>query len=158
LSVEENCQLVRRYVEEVLGTGQLDRMGEFLHEDLKDINPGADAATVVARPPGVQGIRQWWETVWRAFPDTRIEVEVLFGEGDLVIEHCLIRGTHTGPWIKLPATGHEVVWEMTEQYRIADGKIIERWGAYDQAALMGALGVLKGPVGAGMSGRPLGQD
>lgn len=153
MGVDENCQLVRRYIEDVLGTGELDRMSEFLDEDLDDTNPGADAATVVARPPGVQGIRQWWETVWRAFPDTSIEIEVLFGEGDLVIEHSVIRGTHNGPWMALPPTGRSIAWEMTEEYRIADNKIVQRWGAYDQAAIMGGLGVLRGPLSEGMSGQ-----
>jgi steroid delta-isomerase-like uncharacterized protein len=154
-SVEDNVELVRRYCEQVLGKGQVGRLEEFLAPDFEDTNPGADAA-MVERPRGIEGIREWWQTVFRAFPDTRLEIHVLFGEDDKVIEHATVRGTHTGPWMAFPPTGKELVWEMTEMYRIEDGKIVQRWGAYDQLSLMGQMGVVRGPMGDGPPGAPPG--
>jgi predicted ester cyclase len=152
--VEQNVALVRRFYDEVLNRNQLDRLEEFVSPDFVDTNPGADAAAGGQRPPGIEQIRQWWQMVLRAFPDTHVEFDVLFGEGDKVIEHSTIRGTQTGPWMALPPSGTQVTWEMTTMYRIEDGKLVERWGAYDVPSLMQQLGLVKGgPLAAGPPAR-----
>lgn len=151
---EQNVALVRRYYEEVLSGQQLDRLEEFLAPGFVDTNAGADAAAGGQRPPGIDQIRGWWGMVFRAFPDTRIEHQVIFGEGDKVVEHSTVHGTNTGPWMAFPATGKEVVWEMTNMYRIEGDKIVERWGAYDMPGIMQQLGVIQGgPMAAGPPGQ-----
>jgi steroid delta-isomerase-like uncharacterized protein len=148
--VEQNVAHVRRYYDEVLSQGQLDRLEEFVSPDVEDTNPGADAAAGGQRPPGIVQLKQWWSMVRAAFPNMRVDLEVIFGEDDKVMEHSIVRGTHNGPWMGIPPTGKEVAMEMTTLYRLENGKIVQRWGAYDVPALMQQLGAIQGgPLAAG---------
>lgn len=146
---DQNVALVRRYYDEVINGKQLDRLDEFVAPDCVDTNPGADAAAGGQRPPAIEQIRGWWQMVFAAFSDARVEFEVIFGEGDKVAENSRVSGTHDGQWMVFPASGKEVTWDMTNMYRIADGKIVERWGAYDLPGIMQQVGAVQGGPPAG---------
>jgi predicted ester cyclase len=90
----------------------------------------------------VEGATSFWNLVRGAFPDMRVDIEVAVAEGDLVCEHSVINATHSGDWMGVPPTGNKVSWDMTNLYKLSDGKITDRWGAFDQMAIMRQMGVL----------------
>jgi predicted ester cyclase len=49
------------------------------------------------------------------------------------------RGTHTGDFLGVPATGKQLQVRGIEIWRLADGKIVERWGIVDAAGVMEQL-------------------
>jgi steroid delta-isomerase-like uncharacterized protein len=150
--MSDEVALVYRYYDTVFNQKQLDRIEDFVSPDAVDTNPGADAAAGGTRPPGIEQLRQWWGMAMQAFPDLEVEFQILFGEGDHVIENSIVRGTHKGPFMGMPATDTKVAFDMTNMYRIANGKIVERWGAYDLPGLMGQLGMVRGgPLAAAPS-------
>jgi predicted ester cyclase len=63
-----------------------------------------------------------------AFPDMRYTVEDLLAEGDKVVDCLTWQATHQGEMMGIPPTGNTV--RVTEMHisRIAEGKIVERWG------------------------------
>lgn len=148
--MSDEVALVYRYYNEVFNEKRLDRIEAFLSPDIVDTNPGADAAAGGKRPPGLEQIKGWWGMVLQAFPDLEVEFQILFGDGDLVIENSIVRGTHEGQFMMVGPTGRKVAFDMTNMYRISSGKIVERWGAYDTPGLMGQLGMVRGgPLAAG---------
>lgn len=107
--------------------GHLDAVGEFFTADyvvhLTDQDLGGGHATVRK----VVGLYQ------RAFPDLRVEVELLVEAGSRVAWQRTLRGTHQGAFKGFPATGRPVVWRemVTSQFR--DGLIAEEWLTTDLA-------------------------
>ena len=49
------------------------------------------------------------------------------------------RGTHSGEFLGIPATGRSITYVSHEFYRIAGGLIAEEWICSDMATLLGQL-------------------
>jgi steroid delta-isomerase-like uncharacterized protein len=71
-----------------------------------------------------------------AFPDARATLEDIFAEGDRVAYRLTIRGTHTGEFLGVPASGKPVAVSFIAIVRIVDGKLVEEWGGLDQPDLI----------------------
>lgn len=71
-----------------------------------------------------------------AFPDAQATIEDIFTEGDRVAYRLTIRGSHTGDFLGVPASGRSVAVSFIAIVRIADGKLVEEWGGLDQPDLI----------------------
>ena len=76
-----------------------------------------------------------------AFADLNRTVEDLIAEGDKVTVRITARGTHTGVFQGIVATGKLTKISGIDIRRIAEGKITEEWVINDQLGLMQQLGV-----------------
>lgn len=85
---------------------------------------------------GCEAWRQGAELMKRAFPDLRAEIEDIFGAQDRVAVRLTFRGTHSGEFLGVPATGRSVRYVSHEIYRVADGLMAEEWICSDTATLM----------------------
>ena len=65
-------------------------------------------------------------------------------EGDKVAIRWTWRGTHTGEFWGIPATGNEVAITGISILHIVGGKIVEEWGEVDNMGLMAQLCVEMG--------------
>jgi len=63
-----------------------------------------------------------------------------------VAEHFTARGIHRSTVMGETPTGREVVLRGVNIWRIADGKIVERWGRLDDLGLYKQLGLMPQPV------------
>ena len=136
---EENKELVRRFVERFNQQDQ-DVFEDLLAPDFVDLTPG----------PGAEPTREGWKQhvsmgEWSAFPDLHFEIEEQIAEGDRVVNRLVARGTHTSEFMGIPATGKEVTGDNVTIFRIAGGKIIERWTIFDALGVMVQLGVVPPP-------------
>jgi C-1 hydroxylase len=77
-----------------------------------------------------------------AFPDSRIEVEEMIAERDLVSTRLTVSATHAGPYLDIQPTGRAVRCALMGQLRIVDGKVVEHWGVADTVHLLEQLGLI----------------
>jgi steroid delta-isomerase-like uncharacterized protein len=133
MTAEENKRLVRRSFEELWNTGNLDAMGEYFADDVVDhpVAPGASS--------GLAALRQGYEAFFASFPDAHLTLDDLLSEGDKVVARYTWSGTQRGPFLGLVATGKQVTGTRIAIYRIADGKIAERWHEWNPLALLQQL-------------------
>jgi predicted ester cyclase len=66
-----------------------------------------------------------------AFPDQRIEIDQIFGEGDMVATLVRLTATHTGTYFDVEPTGQEVRSNTLSIHRVADGRTVESWSMSD---------------------------
>ena len=83
--------------------------------------------------------RQGFEMMRHAFPDLQAHIEDIFAAQDKVAVRLRFRGTHSGEFLGIPATGRTIEYVSHEFYRIADGLIAEEWICSDTATLLGQL-------------------
>jgi steroid delta-isomerase-like uncharacterized protein len=83
--------------------------------------------------------RQGFEMIRRAFPDLRAHIEDIVAAQDKVAVRLRFRGTHSGEFLGMPATGRTIEYVSHEFYRIADGLIAEEWICSDTATLLRQL-------------------
>jgi predicted ester cyclase len=83
--------------------------------------------------PGYQGgdhreyYKQINEEFKAAFSDWHQTIHHLIAEGDLVVVHNTNTWTQTGTWRGKPPTGQQITLTSISIYRLADGKIVEKW-------------------------------
>jgi predicted ester cyclase len=123
--LDANKAVVRRYLEEVMGTGDLTLIETLF------------APAMFERVRGAVG------RLHRAFPDWRLTVEELLAEGDQVAVHWIARGTHLGPWGDFPPTGKPLTWSEIYIMQLADGKIV---GGLREANIHDVIGQLGGQI------------
>ena len=138
MSVEEHKAIQRR-VYELFSGGNLEALEEVIAPDAVDHNaqPGLAA--------GLAGVRQTLGMFRAAFPDLRFTAEDLLAEGDRVATRVTATGTHRGEFQGLPPTGKQVTISGIEIVRIANGKVVERWGQFDFLGLLQQLGAIPAP-------------
>jgi len=94
-------------------------------------------------PSGADGLRRAAALFRQALPDWHSDVAQLVAEDDTVAERFRASGTHTGgPLMGVPPTGRTLVLDGINVFRIADGKIVERWGRLDDLGLLRQLGLV----------------
>ena len=89
---------------------------------------------------GREAWRQNFEMMKHAFPDVQSHIEDIFAAQDKVAVRLRIRGTHSGEFLGIPATGRTVEYVSHEFYRIAGGLIAEEWICSDMTTLLRQLG------------------
>jgi steroid delta-isomerase-like uncharacterized protein len=88
---------------------------------------------------GQQVWRQGFEMMKHAFPDLHAHLEDIFAAGDKVAVRVRFRGTHSGEFLGIPATGRTIEYVSHEFYRVAGGLIAEEWICSDMATLLSQL-------------------
>lgn len=126
----DNAALVRQAFDAVWRDADFGLMSE----DYLDHNPAP------GRPGTLEGLQQLRELTLAGFPDFEVRVEETIAEGDLVAVRLTQTGTHEGTFMGIPPTGRRATWTTMAHLRVADGRVVERWGVVDGLALMRQLG------------------
>jgi predicted ester cyclase len=123
MSIEENKLLVRRYIEEVINTGDVADIEEFISPDYTEVHSGK------RYPVGIQGGRDHILGVRQTYPGLKLTVEMQIAEGEWVATCITARGTHEGHWMGIKPTGRAVTFTGVNINRIENGRIVEHGGA-----------------------------
>lgn len=138
MTTEEKKAIVRRFVAEA-DKGNIDGAAAYLAPDLVVHMGGApgplDRATFLQ-------FGQMWHT---AFPDEQSTFEHQVAEDDKVVSRIRSTATHQVEYAGIPPTGKRITVTGIFIDRIADGRIVERWGLFDQLGVMQQLGVIPAP-------------
>ena len=68
----------------------------------------------------------------KAFPDLKMNVNLITAKDDLVTAVWTFRGTHTGSGLGLPPTGARIELRGITVWRIVNGKISEEWTSFNE--------------------------
>ena len=135
MGVEENKAIVRMFYDEVMNRGNLDVIDKTTAENFVDHSP------MPGQAPGLEGVKQGFLLMRAAFPDGQTTIDDLIAEGDKVVVLATMTGTHQGDLMGIPATGKSVKISGIDVVRFHEGQVVERWGQWDNAALLQQLGV-----------------
>jgi steroid delta-isomerase-like uncharacterized protein len=138
---ETNKTISRRFFEEAFGKGKLNVLDEIIAADHVNTGPGA----LPESPAGPEGTKQLVTLYRNAFPDLHFTIDEQIAEGDKVVTRWTAVGTNKGELLGMPATGKSSTVTGIVVDRIANGKIAESWGIFDQFGMMQQLGVIPTP-------------
>lgn len=66
--------------------------------------------------------------VSKMFGELQISVEDVFSENGMVATRIRYNAVHIGECMGIAATGKTISFEALENFKVADGKIVESWG------------------------------
>ena len=137
MSIGAEALVVRQH-REVWSRGKLEAIPEIFAPTFVGHHPG--------RPDwiGPNGVREAVNTIRTAFPDFSESIEDIIVGGDKVVTRFTASGTHLGMFRDRAPTGRRVAIEEIGIFRIAGGKIAEKWGLIDRLGLFEQLGASPG--------------
>ena len=133
MSLEENKQVVRRFVE-AYNNQNLDLFDEILAPDYFDKTNQVDK----------DGLKQLIKMAFTAFPDYHETIEDIIAEGDKV--WILVRtntGVHTGQFMGVSPTGKKLSTLAVDILRVVNGKIVDYQDVVDRLDFLTQLGIIK---------------
>ena len=138
MSGEEQKAVVRRWIE-AWNAQDLDSAVDLLAPEY--VRHDANLPDVVG--PGAQ--REFIAGVLSAFPDLDLTPEQFIAEEDLVVVRHVVRGTHRGEFLGVPATGRQVTFQAIDIFRLSGNKIVEQWVVMDALGLLQQIGAVPPP-------------
>ena len=103
----------------------------------------ADMVNHAAGPQGRDGLRAILRTIEVDRGPPELEQHHLIGEGDLVVQHVTLHGTHRASTMPLlvdvPVSGRTAAWTFIHIWRVTDGMLVEHWACRDDLGLVEQL-------------------
>ena len=122
-ATKANKEVVRRFIEEVVNTGDVGRVAEFVSPDCVE----TDGKTRVVS--GVGGMAEHVRAVRSIYAGLVVTVERQIAEGEWVASVITARGTHAAEWLGMEPSGALLVFTGVNVDRVVAGRIVEHGGA-----------------------------
>ena len=136
----DNKVLARRLLEEVVNSGDVSRLPEFLAPDYR-----VRYTDLI----GIEAARQHILTFHHCYPDLAVTVDGQVAEDDIVVTWYTMRGTHRGEWGGVKPTNKVLTLRGVNVQRFRDGRIVEAWGGANTLEALLEIGAIRLPSGTG---------
>jgi predicted ester cyclase len=132
-SPEDNKTVVRRLVEDLFNTHNLEIADEVLADGYVD--------HTASHPdlPGAENVKRSVSEWLAAFPDTVSAAQDILSEGDRVAVRWSTRATHRGEFMDVAPTGNPIDVTWFGIFRLSGGRIIESWDTFNAVEMMQQL-------------------
>jgi steroid delta-isomerase-like uncharacterized protein len=92
--------------------------------------------------PGIAGLRDHYQALWKGFPDIRIDIHDIIADGEKVVHRFTFHGTHRGEYVGVTPTGKAVAAAGIHINLFAGGKCVEVWSAFDTFRFLSEIGAV----------------
>ncbi len=138
-ALETKRRVMERVAYEVFGQGQTEAVEELAAPDFVDHDP------MPGNTPDRDGFKRVVELFRGGFSDLEIELPHTIVDGDKVLGHIRLSGTHDGEFMGVPPTGKHVDAAAIVIARLGpDRRIAELWQRVGAMQLMQQIGVIPG--------------
>ena len=134
--VEANIKMYTHVWDEIINKGKL---GMFNDSNFtKNVVMHASPADVL----GIDSAKAYYANYLTGFSNITFTIKDVFGQGDKLVKHWNFKGTHTGVFFGIPATGKPVSLDGVTLVRMENGKIAEERDFFDNLEFMQQLGLI----------------
>ncbi len=137
MSLEQNKLLVRRFYEEIVNTGEVDCIENFVAPAYTEVYEGKRYAL------GIEGAKAHVVGVRQTYRDLHLSVEQQIAEGEWVATCITARGIHEGSWLGIKPTGKRVAFAGVNIDRVVEGRIVEHGGAANMLGPLLDIGAIR---------------
>ena len=120
---------------EIWNEGNLDMVEELYAPDAVRHHVDIEESVV-----GVEALKEYITGLRTAYPDFTVEGEIVVARDGWSVSQWTVTGTNTGPTEELPPTGREIQISGATISQVVDGKTVEEWVYYNEAAVLEQLG------------------
>ena len=134
--VKTNIKTYTYVWDEIMNTGNQDMFNNtYFTEDV----------VMHASPSDITGIDNagaYYANFLTGFSDIQFTIKDVFGQEDKLVKYWNFKGTHTGNFFGIPATGKTVSLDGTTLVRMSNGKIAEERDFFDNYDFLNQLGLI----------------
>ena len=134
--LEDNLKMYTTVWDDIINNGDLSLINETNFDE---------NITLVASPENVVGIdafKDYYNNFIVGFSNVSFTIVDVFGQGDKIVKHWSFKGTHTGEFFGIPATGNEIDIDGVTLVLMKDGKIAQEQDFMDNLEFMQQLGII----------------
>jgi steroid delta-isomerase-like uncharacterized protein len=134
---EQNKELVRRFFNEMCNKGELALADTLFAAEHVYQDP---SSTWVGTGPA--GMKTLIGAYHLGFGDAHWDVHAVLDAGDTVVTRWTGSGLHSGDLVGIPTTNKRAKVDGIWIHRVAQGKIVESWNAWDMLGLLQQIGIV----------------
>lgn len=143
-TIENDIKMYTEVWDHIINNGEI----HLINADNFDEN-----ITAISNPENIVGIpsfKAYYQNFITGFSNREFKVIKAFGMGDKIAKHWEFKGTHTGMFFGIPATGNKVHVQGVTLVKMKNGKIAEEQDFMDNTVFMGQLGSTSNPKNIGI--------
>ena len=133
---EANIKMYTHVWDEIINKGRLELFNDS--NFTKDVVMHASPSDVV----GIDSARAYYANYLTGFSNISFTIKEVFGQGEKLVKQWNFKGTHTGNFFGIPATGKTVSLDGVTIVRMSNGKIAEERDFFDNLEFMTQLGLM----------------
>jgi predicted ester cyclase len=137
MTVEENKLLVRQFIQNVINTGNTEKIEKYISNDYVEVHNGKTYEI------GIEGAKQHVKGVRSTYSNLHLTVEHQIGENDWVATCITAEGIHDGIWMNIKPTGEKVKFTGVNINKVVNGKIVHHGGAANLFGPLLEIGAIK---------------
>ena len=135
-TAEANIKMYTHVWDEIINKGKLDMFNDS--NFTKDVIMHASPTDI----KGIDSARSYYANYLTGFSNITFTIKDVFGQGEKLVKHWNFKGTHTGNFFGIPATGKTVSLDGVTLVRMSNGKIAEERDFFDNLEFMTQLGLM----------------
>ena len=134
--VTANIKMYVHVWDEIMNKGKTELFNDS--NFTKDVRFHMKPADVV----GIDSAKAYYGQFLTGFSNIVFTMKDVFGQGDKLVKHWNFKGTHTGLFFGIPATGKTVDIDGATIVKMNNGKIAEEQDFFDNMDFMTQLGLM----------------
>lgn len=138
-NIEKDMKMYENTWDNIINERQIDNINS------KNFDENVVMVTSPENIVGIDGMKAYYQNFLTGFSDITFTVKNIFGQGDQLVKHWNFKGTHTGNFFGIPATGNKVDTEGVTLVKMKNGKIAQEQDFMDSAIIMQQLGLISDP-------------
>ncbi len=137
---DSNKAKTQAFYDQIINAHSVNNLDNFIATSFTDHNPDPGMNGV-----GIENNKKNFMMWFASMPDVQIHVDNMVADSDMVWVMYHMTATMKGDMGPMKATGKSCNVGGIDVIKIKDGKATDRWGYYDQMAMMSQLGLMPPP-------------
>ena len=132
----ENLKMYETVWNDIINKREIDKINET------NFDSNITLITAPENVIGIQGFKDYYQNYLTGFSDVTFTIVDVFGQGDKIVKHWNFKGTHTGEFFGIPASGKKVNIDGVTLVKMKDGKIAQEQDFLDNLSFYQQLGLI----------------
>jgi len=137
--INKDIEMYTATWDEIINNRNLDYFNEDNFD--KSITLNMSPENVV----GIENTKAFYANYLTGFSNIEFTIVDIFGQDDKIVKHWNFKGTHSGDFFGIPATGNMVDIDGTTLVKMENGKIAEEQDFMDNMVFLQQLGIVSSP-------------
>lgn len=134
--LSDNLKMYETVWDDIINKREIDKINET------NFDNNITLITAPENVVGIQGFKDYYQNYLTGFSDVTFTIVDVFGQGDKIVKHWNFKGTHTGEFFGIPASGKKVDIDGVTLVKMKAGKIAQEQDFLDNLSFYQQLGLI----------------
>ena len=137
--VQDNIASYSKTWDDIINNGNLDAINDT------NFDAGITAVMSPENIVGIDAFKDYYSNFVNGFSNVEFTIVDIFGQGEKLVKHWRFKGTNSGEFFGMPATGKDVDIQGTTLVVMKEGKIAQERDFFDNLVFLQQLGIASSP-------------